>query len=312
MRIVFMGTPDFAVSTLTALIEGGHEVVAVVTQPDKPKGRGKAVLMTPVKEKALEHGIMVYQPERIRDDEPFFEILQELAPDVIVVTAFGQILPKRILDLPRYGCINVHASLLPKYRGSAPIQWAVINGDEETGVTTMQMDVGLDTGDMLEKVVVRLEPKETGGSLFGRLSLAGGELILSTLKKVEDGNLTRTKQPEEGASYAGMLDKELGKIDWNQDAVTIERLIRGLNPWPSAFTSLRGKTLKLWDADVEDDEEEPDVVPGQIAKITKDSFLVKTGRGLLRIRELQIEGKKRMDAGSFLRGYSIDEKSILE
>lgn len=312
MRIVFMGTPDFAVPTLTALLEGGHEVAAVVTQPDKPKGRGKAILMTPVKEKAIEHGISVYQPERIRSDDQFFELLQELAPDVIVVTAFGQILPKRILELPRYGCINVHASLLPKYRGSAPIQWAVINGDEETGVTTMQMDVGLDTGDMLEKTVVRLEPKETGGSLFDRLSLAGGELILSTLKKAEEGTLTRTKQPETGVSYAGMLDKALGKIDWNKDAVTIERLIRGLNPWPSAYTSLGGKTLKLWDADVEEDEEELDVVPGQIAKITKDSFLVKTGRGLLRIRELQIEGKKRMDAGSFLRGYSVDEKTILE
>lgn len=325
MRVVFMGTPDFAVPTLEALIRGGHQVLAVVTQPDKPKGRGKSVLMTPVKEKALEHGIPVYQPERIKKDEAFFHTLAEMAPDAIVVTAFGQILPERILNLPKYGCINVHASLLPKYRGSAPIQWAVINGDEETGITTMMMDVGLDTGDMLEKIVVKLDPKETGGSLFDRLSTAGGELILSTLKKAEEGCLVRMKQPEEGASYAGMLDKALGRIDWTKDAVSIERLIRGLNPWPSAYTTYEGKTLKLWAADVVPGgdaftggnasigaDAPTGAVPGQIVNVEKNSFCIQTGRGLLRVRELQLEGKKRMETGAFLRGYPVQEGAVLQ
>ena len=314
MKIVFMGTPDFAVPTLDALLRGGHQVAAVVTQPDKPKGRGKSVLMTPVKERALEYGIPVYQPERIRKDDAFFEILSELSPEVIVVTAFGQILPKRILDLPRYGCINVHASLLPRYRGSAPIQWAVINGDKESGVTTMMMDVGLDTGDMLEKTIVTLEPKETGGSLFDRLSLAGGELILSTLQKVQDGTLSRTPQPEAEATYAGMLDKALGRIDWSLPAAVIERLIRGLNPWPSAYTHYEGKTLKLWAADVVSEEicGGETAVCGQIVKKEKDALLVKTGQGFLKIRELQLEGKKRMDTGSFLRGYPVAEGTVLD
>lgn len=309
MKIVFMGTPDFAVPTLEALIRGGHEVQAVVTQPDKPKGRGKAVLMTPVKEKALEHQIPVYQPVRIKKDDEFFEVLKELNPDAIVVTAFGQILPERILNLPKYGCFNVHASLLPKYRGAAPIQWAVINGDKESGVTTMLMDIGMDTGDMLEKIVVTLDPKETGGSLFERLSEAGGELILSTLEKAENGSLVRTKQPEEGVTYAGMLDKALGKIDWTKSAEEIERLIRGLNPWPSAYTSYEGKTVKLWDADVVSEETgEP---AGTIVHVTKHGFQVQTGNGLLQINELQLEGKKRMDTASFLRGYPVAEGTIL-
>lgn len=309
MKIVFMGTPDFAVPTLEALIRGGHKVQAVVTQPDKPKGRGKAVLMTPVKEKALEHQIPVYQPVRIKKDDEFFEVLKGLNPDAIVVTAFGQILPERILNLPKYGCFNVHASLLPKYRGAAPIQWAVINGDKESGVTTMLMDIGMDTGDMLEKIVVTLDPKETGGSLFDRLSEAGGELILSTLEKAENGSLVRTKQPEEGVTYAGMLDKALGKIDWTKSAEEIERLIRGLNPWPSAYTSYDGKTVKLWDADVVSEETgEP---AGTIVHVTKHGFQVQTGNGLLQINELQLEGKKRMDTASFLRGYPVAEGTIL-
>ena len=240
MRIVFMGTPDFAVPTLTALIEGGHEVVAVVTQPDKPKGRGKAVLMTPVKEKAIEYEIPVYQPVKVRDPE-FVELLKTLAPDAIVVVAFGQILPKSILDLPKYGCVNVHASLLPKYRGAAPIQWAVIDGEKESGVTTMMMDVGLDTGDMLEQKAIPLDEKETGGSLFDKLSALGGSMILSTLKGLENGTITRTPQGESGTSYAKMLTKEMGHIDWTKDAVSIERLVRGLNPWPSAYTSYARK-----------------------------------------------------------------------
>lgn len=232
MRIVFMGTPDFAVPTLTALIEGGHEVVAVVTQPDKPKGRGKAVLMTPVKEKAIEYEIPVYQPVKVRDPE-FVELLKTEAPDAIVVVAFGQIIPKTILELTKYGCINVHGSLLPKYRGAAPIQWAVIDGEKESGITTMQMDEGLDTGDMLLKKVIPLEKEETGGSLFDKLSAAGAELLLATLTALEKGTVTPEKQGESPTAYAKMLTKEMGAIDWNKDAVSIERLIRGLNPGPA-------------------------------------------------------------------------------
>ena len=272
MRIVFMGTPDFAVPTLTALIEGGHEVVAVVTQPDKPKGRGKAVLMTPVKEKAIEYEIPVYQPVKVRDPE-FVELLKTMAPDAIVVVAFGQILPKSILDLPKYGCVNVHASLLPKYRGAAPIQWAVIDGEKESGVTTMMMDVGLDTGDMLEQKAIPLDEKETGGSLFDKLSALGGSMILSTLKGLENGTITRTPQGESGTSYAKMLTKEMGHIDWTKDAVSIERLVRGLNPWPSAYTLYAGKTMKIWSAEVTDLPGER--TPGKI-HVTKDRLFLET------------------------------------
>lgn len=308
MRIVFMGTPDFAVPTLESLIKGGHEVIAAVTQPDKPKGRGKAVLMTPVKEKALEYNIPVYQPVKARDPE-FIALLQEMNPDVIVVVAFGQILPKAILDIPKYGCVNVHASLLPKYRGAAPIQWAVIDGEEVSGVTTMQMDEGLDTGDMLEKVEYVLDPKETGGSLFDKLSAMGGELILSTLEKLENGTITRTPQGEAVTSYAKMLQKSMGKIDWSMEAVKIERLIRGLNPWPSAYTSLKGKTVKIWAAEVE--EGQPTGKPGRVT-VTKDQLLVECGEGFLSITELQLEGKKRMDTAAFLRGFTVEDQSVFE
>ena len=309
MKLVYMGTPDFAVPPLTALVEAGHEVAAVVTQPDKPKGRGKAVLMTPVKEKALSYGIPVYQPARVKKDEEFLKTLREINPDAIVVAAFGQILPKEILELPKYGCVNIHASLLPKYRGAAPIQWAVIDGEKESGITTMMMDVGLDTGDMLDRTVIPLAEDETGGSLFEKLSRAGGQLILKTLEALENGTAVRTKQPEEGATYAGMLDKSLGNIDWTQSAAKIERLIRGLNPWPSAYTGYKGKTMKLWAADVLEGTFEG--VPGEIIKVEKERFLVRTGDGALAVKELQLEGKKRMDAASFLRGFSLEEGEIL-
>ena len=309
MRIVFMGTPDFSVPALEALVKGGHQVIAAVTQPDKPKGRGKAVLMTPVKEKALEMGIPVYQPVKVREPE-FVKTLADLAPDVIVVVAFGQILPKSILEIPRYGCVNIHASLLPKYRGAAPIQWAVIDGEKETGVTTMFMNEGLDTGDMLEKEVVPLDPKETGGSLHDKLSAVGGRLILSTLKGLEDGTLKGTPQTDEGSCYAKMLKKSLGDIDWTMDGAAIERLIRGLNPWPSAYTSLHGKTLKIWDADVTD--REYGVEPGTVAEVSKDQLIIQTGKGSLSVRSLQLEGKKRMDIEDFLRGYSLEKGTVLE
>lgn len=307
MRIIFMGTPDFAVPTLEALVTGGHEVIAAVTQPDKPKGRGKAVLMTPVKEKALEYGIPVYQPVKAREPE-FIEVLKSLEPEVIVVVAFGQILPKEILEIPRYGCVNVHASLLPKYRGAAPIQWAVIDGEEESGVTTMQMDEGLDTGDILEMEKIRLEEKETGGSLFDKLSRLGGKLILSTLSGLENGTVVPKKQGETTTPYAKMLKKTMGEIDWNMEAAAIERLIRGLNPWPSAYTSCNGKTLKIWAADVLPGGQGEE--PGRV-RAGKDSLLVETGSGLLSITELQLEGKKRMDTASFLRGFSIPDGTVL-
>ena len=321
MRIVFMGTPDFSVPALKALVEAGHQVIAVVTQPDKPRGRGKEVQMTPVKIQAMEYGIPVYQPAKVRDAS-FVEVLQGMEADVYVVIAFGQILPRAVLELPKYGCINIHASLLPKYRGAAPIQWCVIDGERETGITTMMMDAGLDTGDMLEKTVIPIEEKETGGSLHDKLSQAGGELILSTLAKLEQGTLVRTPQTEEGTCYARMLTKSLGDIDWNQGAVSIERLIRGLNPWPSAYTLWNGKTIKIWSADVTTSREaaaflsesgvpsETGITPGTVVCSDKHSLVVCTGDGLLSVRELQMEGKKRMDTPAFLRGYPIPEGDV--
>lgn len=297
-----MGTPDFAVPTLEALIGAGHELAAVVTQPDKPKGRGKAVLMTPVKEKALECGIPVYQPKRVREPE-FLDVLRKLNPDVIVVVAFGQILPREILTLPPFGCVNVHASLLPKYRGAAPIQWAVIDGETVSGVTTMQMNEGLDTGDILEQEEISLDPEETGGSLFEKLASLGGKMILSTLKGLEDGSIIPRAQGEMTTTYAKMLTKAMGEIDWSMDAASIERLVRGLNPWPSAYTYVDGKTLKIWKARVEAGEAGNE--PGQV-RVTKDRLLVETGNGVLSILELQLEGKKRMEAAAFLRGFSIE------
>ncbi len=309
MRVVFMGTPDFAVGTLEALLEAGHEVAAVVTQPDKPKGRGKTLMPTPVKEAALARMIPVLQPKKVREPE-FVETLRKIGPDVIVVAAFGQIISKEILEMPRYGCINVHASLLPAYRGAAPIQWAVINGDKESGVTIMRMNEGLDTGDMIDKVVVPLDENETGGSLFDKLSAAGAKLCAEVLEKLENGTAVFEKQPELSTTdYAAMIDKKMGKINWERPAKEIEQLIRGLNPWPSAYTFMKGKSLKLWTASVVYEERE--AVPGEIVEIRKEGILVKTGEGLLLIRELQLEGKKRMDTAAFLRGYTVDKGWIL-
>ncbi len=314
-----MGTPDFSVPVLEALIASRHQVVAVVTQPDKPKGRGKELAMSPVKEAALRHGLLVYQPMRARD-AAFIQEMRDLEPEVMVVIAFGQILSKELLEVPVHGCINIHASLLPKYRGAAPIQWAVINGDKETGITTMLMDEGMDTGDMLEKRVIALEKKETGGSLFERLSLLGGELILSTLEKLEDGTLERTPQNHEEATYVKKIPKSFGEIDWGKDAASIERLIRGLNPWPSAYTWLNGKLLKLWEADVLPDEcpEDKNLILGKkencgvILSASDSGLQVQTGRGILNITSLQLEGKRRMDTAAFLRGFSVPAGIRLE
>ena len=309
MRVIFMGTPDFATGTLEEIVKAGHEVVGVVTQPDKPKGRGKTMMPTPVKETALKYNLPVYQPKKVREPE-FVELLRSLKPDVMVVAAFGQIITKEILEMPKYGCINVHASLLPAYRGAAPIQWAVINGDEESGVTIMQMDEGIDTGDMIEKAVVPIAEDETGGSLFDKLSHTGAKLCVKVLKDLEEGTAVGEKQPEESTTpYAKMIDKKMGEVDWKKSAKEIEQLIRGLNPWPSAYTKVHGKTLKLWKAKVL--LETSQMKPGQIVKVTKDSLAVQTGQGMLEIQELQLEGKKRMDTSSFLRGYALAEGESL-
>lgn len=308
MRVVFMGTPEFSVGTLKAIIETGHEAAAVVTQPDKPKGRGKTVQFPPVKEEALKHGIPVYQPKKVRDSE-FIAELKKINPDVIVVVAFGQILPEEILALPKYGCINVHASLLPKYRGAAPIQWAVIDGETETGVTTMRMDKGLDTGDMILKTRVPIASGETGETLHDKLAAAGAALLVQTLEALEDGTAVFEKQDDSRSCYAKMLTKELGKIDWTKDAASIERLVRGLNPWPSAYTACRGKTLKIWSADISDVDS--DCAPGRISLVTKDSVLIQTGKGQLALREVQLEGKKRMKIEDFLRGNPLEADEIL-
>ena len=302
MKAVFMGTPDFAVTTLQALIDH-HEVLAVVTQPDKQRGRGKKMQFPPVKEKAVEYDIPVYQPQKARDEE-FIEELKKLNPDVIVVVAYGQILPESILNIPKYGCINVHGSLLPKYRGAAPIQWAVLDGEEKTGITTMYMEKGLDTGDMIDKVEVVLDKKETAGSLHDKLMVLGADLLLETLKKLEDGSAVREKQNDEESCYASMLSKDMGQIDFSKPAKEIECLIRGMNPWPSAYTSLDGKTMKVWEADVLDRESKEE--PGTIVEVTKKEIIVATGSFDLALHEIQLAGKKRMQVQAFLLGYQVE------
>lgn len=321
MRAIFMGTPDFSVPVLTAMKEAGHDMLAAVTQPDKPKGRGKEMQMTPVKAKALELGIPVLQPKKVRDPE-FVEQLRELKPDVMVVVAFGQILTKEVLEVPKYGCINVHASLLPMYRGAAPIQYVILNGEKETGVTTMFMDEGLDTGDMLLKTVVPITADETGGTLHDKLSAAGAELLIRTLEQLEAGTLQRIPQTGE-TCYVGTLKKSMGEMDWSRPAEELERQVRGLNPWPSAYTFLNGKTLKIWKAEVlhteavsSQEAEEPEAPAdrkscGSVTVISRDSIQVQTGDGILAIRELQLEGKKRMTADAFLRGYPVEAGTIL-
>ena len=307
-NIVFMGTPEFSVGTLEAIIQAGHEVVLAVTQPDKPKGRGKEMQLTPVKECAIEHDIPVYQPIKVREEE-CVEYLRTFKADICVVVAFGQILPQEILDMTTYGCINVHASLLPKYRGAAPIQWSIIDGEEVTGVTIMQMNAGLDTGDMIRKCEVVIDSDETGGSLHDKLAEAGAKLCVDTLIALENDDVTFTVQGESTTSYAKMLKKELGLIDWAQGAEEIERLIRGLNPWPSAYTNWKDKILKIWDGEVLDEDTQQPV--GSIVAVDKTSFSVQTGKGVLQILELQMQGKKRMDAGAFLRGYQMQVGDLL-
>ncbi len=315
MKVVYMGTPDFAVNTLEEIVKAGHEVAMVVTQPDKAKGRGKKVMYTPVKEKAMELNLPIAQPEKVRE-EAFVGKLEQIAPDVIVVVAFGQILPESILKIPRYGCINVHASLLPAYRGAAPIQWAVIDGLEETGVTTMYMEKGLDTGDIICQSRVKLTKDETGGSLFDRLAQEGAVLLIKTLDQLEAGTATRTKQDDQISSYAKMLTKDMGKLDFSRDAVMLERLIRGLNPWPSAYTYFQQKMLKVFSAQVVSEEEiesmgQKDAGCGCIIAVDKQSFTIRCQTGGLRILNLQLEGKKRMDTQAFLLGCKMETGEVL-
>ncbi|HWT27803.1 MAG TPA: methionyl-tRNA formyltransferase [Mobilitalea sp.] len=302
MKILFMGTPDFAATILKKMIQSGHEVIGVVTQPDKQKGRGNAISFPPVKVLALENNLEVYQPVKARE-AGFVQMVREMAPEVIVVAAFGQILPKDLLDIPPYGCINVHGSLLPKYRGAAPIQYSIINGEEETGITIMYMDVHIDTGDMILQDKIPITPEETGGSLHDKLAVLGADLLIEALKQIEDGTASREKQDDSKATYVKVIDKDMGNVDFTKSAVEIEHLIRGLNPWPSAFTMIDGKTLKLWRAAVEPTDRKAE--PGVVIEVRKDSLAVMTGDGLLIIKELQLEGKKRMTADAFLRGYQI-------
>lgn len=309
MNVIFMGTPDFAVPVLKGLIASEkHTVTAVVTQPDKARGRSGKLVFTPVKEVAVENEIPVYTPERVKAPE-FVSELTKIPCDVIVVVAFGQILSKEILELPKYGCINVHASLLPRWRGAAPMQWSILSGDEKTGITTMQMDVGLDTGDILLQEEIVITPEETGESLHDKMAVLGNDLLLRTLEEAEKGTLHPIVQREEESTYAKMLTKDLGKLDMSWDAKKIERYIRGLNSWPSAYATWNGKTMKIWKAEII--QENTNEKPGTIVDVDKQSFMVQTGEGILKILEVQLEGKKRMDTGSFLRGVTLEKGDCL-
>ncbi|MEE1230860.1 MAG: methionyl-tRNA formyltransferase [Phascolarctobacterium sp.] len=310
MRIVFMGTPDFAVGSLQALAEcGKYEIVGVVTQPDRPKGRGNKMLMTPVKEYALSKGYEVYQPQKVKTPE-FVQILRDMQPDLIVVAAFGQVLSQEILSMPKYGCINVHASLLPKYRGAAPIQYAIIKGERESGVTIMQMDIGMDTGAMLDKVVVPIGGDTTMGELHDELKVKGAELLLTVIEKIEAGTVVAEPQDNDEATYATLLDRSMERIDWTKSAQEVHNLIRGFNPAPSTFTKLpNGKSLKIWCSRMTD--KNTTAVPGTVIELSKHSFFVACGSGVLEITEVQPESKKRMPAQVFINGRGVQVGDVL-
>lgn len=303
MKIVFMGTPDYAVGALEALIRAGHEITAVVTQPDKAKGRSDSLQYPPVKECALAHGLTVFQPERVKRPEAV-DRLRTYEADVFIVAAFGQILSREILDLPPYGCLNIHASLLPRYRGASPIQHVIIDGEERTGITIMQMDAGIDTGDILYQKEIPIDRQDTYQSLYGKLTALGGETIVEALEMLRQGALIPRKQTEEESCYAPLITKEMGRIDFSGDAFSIERLIHGMNPWPSAYTSYQGKQLKIWEA-LAREEEGTAPEPGTIVSVGRQDFTVATGRGLLQVLEVQLAGKKRMSARDFLLGMRL-------
>lgn len=310
MKIVFMGTPDFSVPCLNALIENGHEVVLVVTQADKPKGRGHKLTPPPVKECAVKHGIPVYQPASMKSDE-VFEVLKEANADIFIVVAYGKILPGRILNLPPYGCVNVHASLLPKYRGAAPIQWSIINGETKTGVTTMQMDEGLDTGDMLMKIEVPIAPDETGETLHDKLSLAGKDVLIKTLTALQAGTLQPQKQNDAESCYASMIDKQLAKIDFSKSADEICCLIRAMNSYPYAQTFYEGKLLKIVKATP---VKLNDITAknGTIVSVKDGGFTVKCGNNAIFVTEIQMEGKRKMPVSEYVKGNTITVGTILQ
>ena len=318
MKVLFMGTPDFAEESLKNLVEAKYDIIGVVTNPDKPKGRGMKMVASPVKEYALEKGLKIYQPEKVRKNTEFIEEIKGLNPDVICVVAYGKILPKEILEIPKLGCINVHGSLLPKYRGAAPIQWAVLNGDEVTGITTMYMDEGMDTGDMILKQEVEIGEDETTGELWDRLSKIGGELLVKTLKEIEKGIAPRQKQGEE-FTLAPMLSKDMAKIDWNKKtAQEIKNLVRGLNPIMGAYTFLNGKKIKFWKVDLaKEDEiiaENLDFLGNGVVLLAdgKDGLYIKAKEGIIKVLEIQGENAKRMPIQDYLRGNPINEFEVFE
>lgn len=309
MRVIFMGTPDFAVPSLEALLTK-HEVVLVVTQPDKPKGRGKKMVPTPVKACALEHGIPVLQPEKVKEPE-FVEQLRSYEPDLIAVTAFGQILSEPILEMPKYGCINVHGSLLPKYRGAAPMQWSIIDGEKVTGITTMYMAKGLDSGDMLLKAEVEITDEDTFATIHDKMAVTGANLLLDTLDQLEAGTLERIPQDHDAATYAPMITKETGHIDWSKNRQDIINLIRALNPVPAAYTIYEEEVLKIFGAVISDVQAD-DAANGEIVAVVKKGFVVKCGDGCLLITEVQARGGKRMMTDAYLRGHAVKEGILLQ
>lgn len=309
MKIIFMGTPDFAVESLDKIVKAGHEVIAVVSQPDRPSGRGMKLQPTPVKAYALEHGFEVYQPEKIKKNFEFIEMIRQKKPDVIVVVAFGQILPKVLLEVPSQGCINVHGSLLPKYRGAAPIQWAVINGEEETGITTMYMDVGMDTGDMILKESFPIGLEDTFGMVYEKMKVLGGKLIVKTLDLIEKKMAPREKQPEE-FTLAPMIHKEDCKIDWKKSAKEIKNLIRGLNPIPGAYTTIEGKIMKIWQVEIKEEQRKEE--PGKILCADSQNGLdIATRDGVISLLEIQAQGAKRMSVQDYLRGNKVEVGKVL-
>ena len=306
LRIVFMGTPQFACPTLQMLIERGENIVAAVTQPDRPKGRGQQLQQPPVKELALRHGIPVIQPVKVRAAEAVEEI-RNLDPELIIVVAFGQILPKALLDIPRFGCINIHASLLPRYRGAAPLNWCIINGETETGITTMMMDVGLDTGDMLLKRTTAITPEDDAASLHDRLSALGAETMAETLDLLREGRLSPEKQDDSLSCYAPLLKKELGEINWNSTTASIMNLVRGVTPWPGAATKIAGRVVKIHKVSAGFGSG----TPGEILQAGKEGIETATADGSIIIEELQLEGKKRLKAAEFLAGCRLEPGNFL-
>lgn len=308
MKIIFMGTPEFAVPTLEMLYDEGHEILLVVTQPDKPSGRGKKLKKSEIKEKAEEFGLPVFQPDKIKKEENV-EVLRKYKADVIVVVAYGQILNKSILDMPKYGCINVHASLLPKLRGAAPLNWAIINGDKKSGITTMKMDVGLDTGDMLLKSEIDINEVMNVGELHDVLKITGAKLLIETLNKIKSGQITPEKQDDKLSSYAPMLSKDIQKINWNDKAVNIHNLIRGLSPWPTAFFTIDSNNIKVYKSSYS--MEQSGHEPGYVIKSDESGIYVQTQDGIVIINELQMPGKNKMSVGSYLKGNKFNDKIIL-